>query len=71
MRQIVSVLDGDLNIVKCIKNCSACSRVSVCVTRGLWANMGNTIKNMLDSVTLKNLVEQCKDTNKIAVSYCI
>ncbi|MBU1043950.1 MAG: Rrf2 family transcriptional regulator [Candidatus Omnitrophica bacterium] len=71
MRQIVSVLDGDLNLVKCIKNSSSCSRVSACVTRGLWDNMGNTIRNMLDSVTLKNLVEQCKDVNKTAVSYCI
>lgn len=71
MRQIVSVLEGDLNLVKCIKNSSACSRVSGCVTRGLWNNMGNMISDMLDSVTLKSLVDQCKDANKTAVSYCI
>ncbi len=71
MKQIVSAVDGDLDLVKCIKNSSSCSRISMCVTRGLWDDMGNTIKSMLDSVSLKNLVEQCKDVNKTADSYCI
>ncbi len=71
MRQIVSVLDGDLDMVKCIKDASICTRVSACVTRGLWDDMGNAVRNVLDAVTLQSLVEQCKDINKTAVSYCI
>jgi len=66
MREIVTVLEGDFNLVKCVGNARMCSRVSVCVTRNLWAKLGNTMQKILDSVKLSDLIKECKTKKKTA-----
>ena len=71
MKQIVAVLNGGLNMVKCVKSPNSCSRVSSCVTRELWNDLGNVISNMLGSVSLQDLVEKCRNKKNHELSYCI
>ena len=71
MKDIVSVLEGDFNLVKCVQTPQSCSRVSICVTRELWGKMGETIEKMLDSVSLEKLVKKCDDKKLTTQMYNI
>jgi Rrf2 family protein len=71
LKDIVGVLEGNFNLVGCIKNPSECSRVSVCVTRGLWDSLGKKIAQILEAVTLADLVKQCKEKRQDTFMYNI
>jgi len=71
MKNIVGSLEGDLNLVGCVNNPSECKRTAKCVTRNLWAELGRAITQKLDSVTLQDLVDQCKKKQEPALIYAI
>lgn len=71
LRSIVEVLEGDLSLVGCIKKPSDCSRVSVCVTRDVWHQLGKKLTDTLEEVTLEDLVQKCKSQKKSALMYNI
>jgi Rrf2 family protein len=71
MYDIVSVLDGDLRLVRCVDQDPCCERASICVTRGLWQELTETIKTKLDAVCLNDLVDECLQKSKQAVHYHI
>ena len=60
LRQIVEPLEGDC-LVDCVKNASACSRVSTCASRDVWALLGGKITETLDAITLEQLVRMNQD----------
>jgi Rrf2 family protein len=71
LKDIVGVLEGGFDLVSCLEDTSACSRVSICVTRDIWRNLGDKIAKTLESTTLEDLVKQCKTTKKTALMYNI
>lgn len=60
LRQIVEPLEGDC-LVDCVKNASACSRVSTCASRDVWALLGGKITETLDAITLEQLMRMNRD----------
>jgi Rrf2 family protein len=60
LRQIVEPLEGDC-LVDCLKNSSACSRVSTCASRDVWALLGGRISETLEGITLEQLVRMNQD----------
>jgi Rrf2 family protein len=54
LREIVDILEGDC-LVRCIKDPSACSRVSTCASRDIWILLGGKISETLGSVSLAEL----------------
>lgn len=56
LKEIIQVLEGNLSLVECVKNPSVCSRVSKCVTRDIWEKLDGKISGVLNSFTLKDLV---------------
>jgi Rrf2 family transcriptional regulator, cysteine metabolism repressor len=50
--EIVEVLEGDC-IVDCLKNPSACPRISVCTSHDIWAYLDEKISETLRSITLE------------------
>ncbi len=54
---IVEVLEGSLSPVPCIDHEELCGRVKNCPARNLWVRVRKNIKGVLDSTTLKDLVE--------------
>ena len=71
LKEIVEVLEGDLNLVGCVKNASECQRASICVTRNLWGELGQVITQTLEKVTLQDLVKQSKEIHDLALMYSI
>ena len=61
---IIRVMEGPIALVDCLlpnpedKDC--CERVGICVTRGVWAKVCDSISNVLDSITLADLCREEK-----------
>lgn len=71
VKEIVETLEGNLNIVECLSNSSACKRVNFCVTRNVWSLLEQKIAHTLGSITLQDLVKMCQDKEVRAPVYNI
>lgn len=63
MSDIVCAMEGSTAPVECVDNPSLCSRADSCVTRKLWLSMKQSMDDVLESTTLKDLVKQEKQNN--------
>jgi Rrf2 family cysteine metabolism transcriptional repressor len=65
---VVQALEGSLAPVECLEKQSACNRISHCSTRNLWKDLMDAQKEVLQSVTLQNLIDREKTEE---VNFCI
>jgi len=54
--QIVRAVEGDMSIVECVSSPDVCDRVDFCVTRDIWNEISKKVADVLDSVTLQDMV---------------
>jgi len=71
MKDIVGVLEGGFNLTGRPKNAAERHRVTTWVTHELWDDLGQMMEKMLDGVTLKDLINRCKDKKQSSVMYNI
>jgi len=64
LKEIVEVLEGDLMPIDCSKNVHECRRVSLCVTRDVWAQVSAKIAQTLKAITLEDLVRKYRKKGK-------
>lgn len=57
LREVVQLLEGSTAPVECVNDPNFCSRSDLCFTRDVWGELGKAINNVLESVTLQDLVE--------------
>jgi Rrf2 family protein len=69
LSDIFNVLEGSVTTVECLENENYCARVADCLTRQLWAEVQQAVMNVLQSLTLQDLVDRAKD--KRALNYQI
>lgn len=55
--EVLELLEGPFSLVDCVADRRVCGRVNECVTRGVWQELSGAIENLLDGVTLQDLVE--------------
>ena len=59
---IIRIMEGPIAPVDCLlsgrMNNDYCDRAGICVTRGVWAKVRDSINSVLDSITLEDL---CRD----------
>ena len=53
---IISAVEGPL-IADCVENSASCKRSSFCVTNEIWKKMRDAMLEVLDSVTLKDMIK--------------
>ncbi len=58
LRDIIDALEGSMFLVDCVDNPEICDRTKKCVTHEIWKDIQDTINNMLDSLTLADMVER-------------
>ena len=69
---IIEIAEGGIDIVKCVDDPDACSRVALCAARDVWIRMKQAIYDVLQSITLQELMErQQKKSNLEAEIYYI
>ncbi len=71
LKEVVQSLEGPLTPAECVVAPSVCKRVSFCVTRDIWKEVGEKISQTLESVTLKDMVEMQKNKGKASLTYNI
>ena len=63
-------LEGPLMTVDCLEHPEFCVRCTDCVTRDVWAEIQNAMINVMESITLQDLVEKSQH-GKNAVNFQI
>ncbi|MCP4751164.1 MAG: Rrf2 family transcriptional regulator [Proteobacteria bacterium] len=58
MLNIVEALQGSLALVDCIESPSVCKRIESCVVRPVWIDLQKAQENVLQSVTIKELLDR-------------
>ncbi|MHC4193317.1 MAG: RrF2 family transcriptional regulator [Planctomycetota bacterium] len=69
LNEIFNSLEGPVATVECVQDEDYCERVADCVTRQVWTEVQRAITNVLESITLQDLVGRAKD--KQALNYQI
>lgn len=71
LKEIVEILEGDLNLVDCVSNNSVCIKSQTCITRDIWVKLGEKISEFLNSFTLEDLVRMQKEKTGDMIMYGI
>jgi Rrf2 family protein len=61
---IVEALEGEICLVRCVKQPTACNRAAICPTRDIWSIVGDKIKESLNGITLTELLKLKKEKIK-------
>ena len=60
LSEVVQPLEGCIAPVDCVNNPGLCHRSTFCATRDIWGEMKDAMSQVLDSVTLQDLIERQK-----------
>ncbi len=61
LSDVFDCLEGHVTTVECVEDTHFCERAEDCVARQVWAQVQDAIKNVLQSITLQDLVDRAKD----------
>lgn len=61
LREVFTVLEGQLVTVECLEHENYCSKCADCITRKVWTEMQDAIIKVLESKTLGDLVKEAKE----------
>ena len=64
--EAIQILEGSIAPVDCIANPDICPRSKTCATRDVWDDVKKAMDRVLESVTLKDLVERQKAKEQTA-----
>jgi Rrf2 family cysteine metabolism transcriptional repressor len=68
IKDVIETMEGDLCLLECVKNKSACSRSNNCVSRDLWLGLSNKIVEYLNSLTLEDIINMQNIKNEKLVN---
>ena len=60
LSEVIQLLEGSMALVECVNNPRICSRSAFCVTRDVWGELKKAMDGVLESTTLRDLVERQK-----------
>ncbi len=61
LSDVFDCLEGHVTTVECVEDKNYCARAADCIARQVWAQVQDAIKNVLQSITLQDLVDRAKD----------
>jgi len=57
LSEVLQAVEGPLSLVDCVADRGVCERASGCVARSVWQELSGAIENVLESVTLQDLID--------------
>jgi len=60
LSEVFCSLEGPVVTVECLEDQNACVRIADCASRQLWAQIQEAITNVLESMTLQDLINKAK-----------
>lgn len=67
--QILRALEGDLAVVKSEENKDEENKIDACIKKSLWEKIDESIKNIVDNMTLENLIDEYKKESDTIIYY--
>ena len=67
--EILKALGGDLSPVECLRDPKICDKVDICSTRGVWKKMAQAQEEVLNSITVEELIDN--DRKPESLNYSI
>lgn len=64
LSEVFQLLEGSISPVECVGNPRICARSELCVIRDVWVEVKRAMSQVLDSITLQDLVERQKQKVK-------
>src|SRR5512136_200627 len=58
LSHVIEVLEGSVAPVECVDNPALCARSDMCVTRDVWSDIKTAIVEVLESLTVKDLMDR-------------
>jgi len=58
LKEVIESLEGSLSPAECIDTPSVCRRNELCVTRDVWKKLGEKMSGFLETMTLKDIVNE-------------
>lgn len=70
---VIRICEGSLALVRCVDDPAICKRSSKCVTIEIWTRLKNAMTDVLNDITLQDMVEmhQRKTSDKASLMYYI
>ncbi len=65
LSDVFDALEGNVTTVECVEDKNYCDRNADCIARQVWAQVQRAIKNVLQSITLQDLVDRAKAEKKL------
>lgn len=63
LSDVFNCLEGPVTTVECVEDEDSCARAADCMARQLWIQVQEAIRNVLQSITLQDLIDKAKDKN--------
>ncbi len=67
LSEIVGLLEGSVGPVDCVNDRQACPRSDLCVTRDIWVELKQAMDGVLESRTLRDLVDMQKKRDQVGM----
>ena len=64
LSDVFDALEGNVTTVECVEDKNYCDRTADCIVRQVWAQVQQAIKNVLQSISLQDLVDRAKAEKK-------
>ncbi len=58
LKDIVVILEGSLSAVECVEVPKGCVRMQMCIARDVWKEVSEKIAQVLESITLQQMVDR-------------
>jgi len=58
--EVVSALEGPMDLVDCVGNANSCEKTSICATRTVWKELADQWKSTLEKISLKDVLDREK-----------
>jgi Rrf2 family cysteine metabolism transcriptional repressor len=65
LSDVFDCLEGPVNTVECVENQDSCVRAADCIARQVWMQVEDAINNVLQSITLQDLVDIAKHKREL------
>ena len=65
LSDVFDALEGNVTTVECVEDKNYCDRTADCIARQVWMQVQQAIKNVLQSITLQDLVNRAKAEKKV------
>jgi len=65
LNDVFTALEGPVSTVECVQDKSYCVRVADCMARQVWLQVQQAIVNVLQAVTLQDLLDKAKNEKNL------